>query len=131
MYMNDLNLEKLTLPRTLNPVFTDKKSLPRHKPGEKFLKGPIPWAWLIAAGNLPGKALHIASVIWFLAGMKNKPTISLSGALLKDLGVKRNAAYRGLNALEGAGLVSVIRHAGRRPLVTVNDVPTDFKQPIN
>ena len=36
-----------------------EKQAPRHKPGEKFLKGPIPWPWIESAGALPGKALAI------------------------------------------------------------------------
>jgi hypothetical protein len=31
---------------------------PRHRRGERFLKGPIPWPWISAAAALPGKALH-------------------------------------------------------------------------
>ena len=29
-----------------------------------FLKGPIPMPWLIVAGNLPGKALHVGIALW-------------------------------------------------------------------
>jgi hypothetical protein len=100
----------------------DKKSLPRHRKGEKFLKGPIPWDWLIHAGKLPGKALHVANVIWFQAGIKNCRTIALSCKNLTDMSVERNAIYRGLAALESVGLISVIRHRGRLSEVTLLDV---------
>lgn len=120
--MDDIDPKKLTLPHVSKPVCRDNKSLPKHKNGEKFLKGPIPWdRWLsiAAKGSGRGKSLHVAMALWFLAGMNNKATVTLSGTVLKDLGVKRNAAYRGLNALERAGLVSVIRHNGRSPIVTI------------
>lgn len=50
----------------------DMGRLRRHKPGEKFLKGPIPIDLLEMAANGPEKALHVALVIWFLAGMNRK-----------------------------------------------------------
>lgn len=93
--------------------------LPRHKPGETFLKGPIPLPWLYQAGQQPGKALHVAIALWFLAGVKRSHKVALSGALLRRLGVARHAGYRGLGALETAGLDSVERHSGRNPLVTI------------
>jgi hypothetical protein len=38
---------------------------------------------------------------------------------MAKMGISRFAASRGLLALEGAGLVSVVRHAGRKPVVMV------------
>jgi len=117
--MDPFEPELLKLPDAMKGPTIDMKRLPRHKPGEKFLKGPIPWDWLTHAAKLPGKALCVATALWFLAGVKGKRTVALSGIVLKDLGVKRNAAYRGLAALERAGLVSAIRHLGRSPIVTL------------
>ena len=48
-----------------------EKQPPRHKPGEKFLKGPIPWPWIESAGALPGKALAIGLAVWRKAGCRN------------------------------------------------------------
>jgi hypothetical protein len=98
------------------------KNPPRHKPGEKFLKGPIPWTWLAKAAHQPGKALHVAIALWFLAGITRKRTVALSGAVLQALGVNRHSGYRGLAALEKAGLVSVVRPPGRLPVVTLQEV---------
>jgi hypothetical protein len=120
--MDDINLEKLTLPSALKLTSEDNKRLPRHKPGEKFLKGPVPWNWISAATKLSGKAPHVAIALWFLAGIKKSHTIALSGKLLEDIGVKRNAAYRGLTVLEEAGLISVNRHRGRLSIVTLLDM---------
>ena len=93
--------------------------VPRHKPGDKFLKGPIPWRWLETAGQQPGSALHVGVVLWFLAGLKRTRTVALSGTVLRGFGVKRHSAYRGLESLERAGLVGVERHPGRNPIVTL------------
>lgn len=97
---------------------------PRHRLGEKFLLGPIPWDWLSVAAGLPGRALHVGIALWFLSGIKGRvATVALSNTVLCDLGVNRHAAYRGLAALEAAGLVSVERHRGRNSIVTILPAP--------
>ena len=95
--------------------------LPRHRPGEKFLKGPIPRKWLEEAASLPGKALHVAIELWFWAGIRGPEGIRLSTASLAKLGVKRHAAYRAIGWLQGAGLISVVRHQGRKLVITIKD----------
>ena len=95
------------------------KGLPRPKPGERFLKGPIPFSWLGRAMRLPGKALHVAIVVWHLAEMKKSRVIALSNAVLRENGVRRHAGYLGLAALEKEGLVTVSRHNGRNSIVTI------------
>ena len=121
--VDSIDPSRLALSRKEEPA---KKitGLPRHKPGEKFLKGPIPWIWLTAAASLPGKALHVAIALWFMASVKRSGTVALSGKTLRSLGVERHSGYRGLNALETAGLVAVERHSGRNPLVTILDLGT-------
>jgi len=119
-----LDLERLSVPRAtvISPV-SPRKALPRHKPGDKFLKGPIPLAWLQAAAQQPGKAFHVGVALWFWAGIKRGRTIRLNLTRLEEsFGVRRHAASRGLVALAEAKLVSVIRHAGRSPVVTLLDV---------
>ena len=101
----------VALPRT--------SRLPRHKPGEKFLKGPVPLRWLTLAARLPGRSLHIGVVLWFLAGLQRDSRVALSSNLLAEFGVDRHAKYRALIWLEGDGLVTVKRHGGRNPVVTI------------
>lgn len=98
-----------------------KAKPPRPGPGEKFLKGPILWSWIAKAARLKGHALHVGMALWFLAGIKRDGTITLSGSVLEDLGVSRHSGYRALHALESAGLISVDRHTGRNPMVTILD----------
>src|SRR5436309_2835357 len=90
-----------------------RSPLPRHQPGERFLKGPLPWTWLTLAMRQPGKALHVALAIWQHAGMANSGTIKVNLSRLD--GVTHSAASRGLNALERAGLVTVLRQKGQSP----------------
>jgi hypothetical protein len=113
-----LDLASLRLPSRRASAPTRGK-LQRLRPGEKFLRGPIPWKWLSIAARLPGKALEVGLVIWLLAGIKNSNTIDLSRVPLNSLGVSRQAGYRGLKVLESAGLIAAERHAGRKTRVTL------------
>ena len=119
--------ERLRLPdSSAPPKRAEVRRAPRHKPGEKFLKGPIPWEWLTRAARQPGRALHVAIELWRWAGIKRTREVSLSlSSAAQELGTSRSALSRGLRALEVAGLVSVERKAGRKPTVTLLDVCGD------
>jgi len=118
--MDLFELNSIRFPGSMKWSYDEMKRPPRHGRGEKFLKGPVPWDWLCMAANLPGKALHVGNVLWFIAGIKNARTIALSCKIMGDMGIKRNAGYRGLTALEEVGLISVTRHRGRCPVITIN-----------
>jgi len=107
------------LPPTSAP--TSSEAPPRHGPGERFLKGPVPWKWLEGAAQQPGRALHVAVAIWQLAGMRRSRCVALNLSRLGSLGVTRYAASRGLKALEAVGLVQVNRQRGRKAVVTILD----------
>jgi hypothetical protein len=98
------------------------KKPPRHRPGEWFLKGPIPWSWLEAAARLPGKALALSLCLWREAGRRRRGTVKLCLSRI-DLGVSRQAARRALRSLETASLVSVARLRGRGLDITLLDLP--------
>jgi hypothetical protein len=118
--MSVINLKKLAYHREAKRL--PKAKPPRLGPREKFLKGPIPWSWLSKGARLKGHALHIGIALWFLAGLKRSQSVALSNSVLHDLGVSRFSGYRALHALESAGLISVDRHTGRNPVVTILDV---------
>ncbi len=92
---------------------------PRHVKGEGFLKGPVPLAWLEAAARLPGKSLHAGIALWYAAGLLRSASIPLSNLSGLRCGCDRNAKYRALAWLEGAGLVKVERKLGKSPVVTI------------
>ena len=48
------------------------------------MRGPIPWNWLAAAARLPGRALAVAIVLWFEAGVKGAAVVALSQKRLRD-----------------------------------------------
>ena len=95
------------------------KKPPRHRPGQEFLRGPIPLAWLRAATVLPGKALAVGLVLWFKAGITKRREVKMTTKLLHKFGLSRYAGYRSLVALEKAGLVTTDRRQGRCPRVTI------------
>ncbi|MBY0459213.1 MAG: hypothetical protein K2V38_17930 [Gemmataceae bacterium] len=101
------------------PTGVDRRP-PRHALGEKFLRGPIPWAWLERAGLLPGKALVVGLAIWREAGIHKERTVPLN---LSNLSIPRRTAHRALKELVRARLVSVGHRDGRPPLITLQDAP--------
>lgn len=93
---------------------------PRSDSGAPFIMGPIPLAWIEAAGRTSGVGLHVAIEIWFRVGLRrsDEVKISLSG-VARRFGFHRTSAARGLGDLEGVGLVLVRRRPGCTPLVRV------------
>ena len=94
-------------------------SVYKTKRGELFLKGPIPRSWLQTAGRLPGEALHVGIELWYYAGLKKSRTVKLNLSRMGESGIGRDSARRGLYQLEQGKLVTVRRHPGRNPIVSI------------
>jgi len=78
------------------------------------------WICASAVASGHGGGFKVAIALWYLSGLNHQAkTVKLSGSVLREMGVERHAAYRGLAALERAALVSVQRCAGRSPIVTI------------
>jgi hypothetical protein len=122
-FLDAFDPESLRLPATdWLPVAPAKP--PRHRPGEPFLKGPIPWPWIVQAARLPGKALAIGLTLWREAGCQKRRTVPLNlSATAAALGMGRKTAMRGLRALGRAGLVKATHAAGRCLTVDLLDAP--------
>jgi hypothetical protein len=82
-------------------------------------------AWLEAAARLRGKApLAVALAIRFEAGRQGHArAVKLTNPLVARLGVTRKSKYAALAALEGAGLIHVVRAPRKAPLVTILEAP--------
>jgi hypothetical protein len=102
---------------------------PRHRPAESFLRGPIPWPWLVAAGRLSGRALQVALLLWKEAGCRRARTVSFCLTHGAEMGMSEDTARRALRRLAGAGLVSVRSLPGRCPEVTLLDMPRQAPAP--
>lgn len=121
--MSAVDIARLTLADNIAPTARPRPSARRPYPrkGEKFLAGPIPLGWLEQAGRLPGRALHIGIALWFQAGLRRNATVTMPTEFLRQMGVDRFAGARALRGLESAGLVSVERAPGRKPVVTISE----------
>lgn len=118
--MEPLDLQRFRLPPGLTAPPKPTRP-PRHRAGERFLKGPIPWTWLQRAMMLPGRALHLALFLWREAGWRKTRTVKLCLRGGLPVGLNRWNARRGLQALEAAALVAILRKPGRGLEVTLLD----------
>jgi hypothetical protein len=98
---------------------------PEAGPKRRPLYGPIPWVWWLPASRLPGKSLQVASVCWLLAGWERSADFELALGDWAEFGLSRFSASRGLDTLEGAGLVAVARRPGLSPVVSIRDPGTE------
>jgi predicted ArsR family transcriptional regulator len=70
---------------------------------------------------LPGKALQVALLLRFQAGLKRSNVVRFNQAQGgREMGVSESAARRAVRELEAAGLVSVRRKPGRAAEVTLS-----------
>lgn len=84
-----------------------------------FIKGPISLPWIGQAARLPGKTLHVALALQYMAGLTNSRTVKLTAKTLTVFGVSRDAKSEALARLRHAGLISVNQSPGRAPFVTL------------
>jgi hypothetical protein len=119
-----LDLEKFRLQPDWTALAKPSKTPPRHKTGEWFLKGPIPWRWLETAMGLPGKTLHVALLLWREAGCRKNRTVKLCLRGSLPHGLNQWSARRAIRNLEASGLVNVVRRPGHGLEVTLLDYPS-------
>ena len=115
-----LDPERFRLPPNLTAPPNPKP--PRRCPAG-FLRGPIPWPWLVKAMTLPGRALAVALVLWREAGVRKTMVVPLPQVRLREAGILHDAARRAVRSLELAGLVTIRRPPGRCLEVTILDPP--------
>jgi hypothetical protein len=66
----------------------------RHLPGEMFLKGPVPWDWLVVAGRLKGSALQVGITLWHLSGLARSRTVRFRLSRVEEMGVTQPDGVR-------------------------------------
>lgn len=86
---------------------------------ELFIKGPIPMSWLSSAAKLPGKAVHVALALFWLAGMKPQGKVKMTRQAQNLFNVSDDAYRDALPRLEEAGLIKVWRAPGQRAQVEI------------
>ncbi len=123
---DDWDLDRLRLPAELVGDVSGRRRPPRHRPGDPFIKGPIPYAWIASACRLPGAGLHVAmSYRFYLSRFRFKRRGRRWGLsdVANGLRISDDSARRGLRAAELAGLLAVERVPGCKPAVSVLDLP--------
>jgi hypothetical protein len=92
---------------------------PRHRRGESFLRGPIPYAWVAAACRLAGAGPNVAFVVRFLRNRfaRGRDRRWSIGEMARILGVSHDSVRRGSRSAEGAGLLSIAGRRGRKLIV--------------
>lgn len=93
--------------------------LPRHRQGERFIRGPIPLTWFRAASTCGGRAEAVAVLLWYAAGCQRRNPVKMTPALLSELRVHPKTGKRVLTRMADCGLVLCEFARGRSPLVTI------------
>lgn len=81
----------------------------------------VDFDWLARAAKLPGKTLHVACAIWFVASLHRTPTIRLAPYALRMFGVSRDCCYDSLRRLADAEQIALSTCRGRLPRLTLVD----------
>ena len=79
----------------------------------------VPFAWLErlkgASGQVYALALHLRYLHW----KDNGEPIKLANGMLEHDGISRSTKWWALAELERRGLISIVRRAGKSPLIRV------------
>jgi hypothetical protein len=104
--INDLRLDPASAAALLNRGSKRARQQTPQVLG-KFLRGPIPLAWLEAAANCGLNALRVGLAAWYVSGKNNwATTVSITNADVKRLGLSDRSAKRlALRRLKKAGLI--------------------------
>ena len=105
--------------RAVKKKVANRRPIPKHEQGTRFVRGPVPYEWLRVALSHDGKAGNLAWAIWWLAGVERSNPIRLTRRVLCNFNISTRAARRLLFAFERSGLVEVDRKRGRGPIVTL------------
>src|SRR5262245_46853445 len=117
--------QRWEMPTGANPAPARKgQRRPRTRRLDRFLKGPVPWPWLLRAMALPGKALAVGLMLWLQRGLTGRRTVHFCLTRAAAEGIPTTTARRAVRQLEGAGLVAIRRMPGRGLEVTILDLPT-------
>jgi hypothetical protein len=117
------DLERLRLPAERVGDLSARSRPPRYRPGDPFIKGPIPYSWLASACRLPGAGLPVAMTYRFLACRYRGPNRWGLDAIARVLGISVDSARSGLHAAELARLLAVEREPGCKMAVAISDRP--------
>jgi hypothetical protein len=115
--------DQLRLPAERVGSLETRRRPPRHRPGDPFIKGPIPYNWIAPACRLPGAGLRVAMGYRFLCCRFRQGNRWGLGAIANGLRISPDSARRGLHSAELAGLLAVDREPSCKLVVSTLDCP--------
>jgi hypothetical protein len=116
-------LDQLRLPAEQVGILETRRRPPRRRPGDPFIKGPVPHAWIASACRLPGAGLRVAMACRFLCCRFRSENRWGLDAIADGLRISARSARRGFHAAELAGLLAVEREPGCKLAVSILDLP--------
>jgi hypothetical protein len=117
------DLSQLRLPSDRSEALRNRKRLPRHRPGDPFIKGPILYSWIASACRLPGAGLQVAMAYRFLCCRFRTRNRWGPSKIARGLRISDDSVRRGLRSAELAGLLSASREPGCKLVVSILDLP--------
>ena len=75
--------------------------------------------WMLRAARLPGRAGSVAVALWAAVTASGQPTVTLTPARLREVGVGRESAYAAVERMVEAELLSADRQQGRAVRLTL------------
>jgi hypothetical protein len=115
--------DQLRLPAERVGKLETRRRPSRHRPGDPFIKRPVPHAWIASDCRLPGAGLRVAITSRFLCCRFRSESRSGLDAIASGLLISTRSARRGFHAVELAGLLAVQREPGCKLAVSVLDLP--------
>ena len=95
------NRWEMTADPAQTPARAAKKKRPlRPRRADRFLKGPVPWPWLLRAMTLPGKALAVGLMLWLQRGLTGHRTVLFCLARAATDGIPTTTARRAMRELD-------------------------------
>jgi hypothetical protein len=89
----------------------------------------VPWLWVERLQ--PAKRIStykLAHLLLYEHWKRGGRPLVLSNVLAAEMGLCRQAKWRGLRELEGLGLIRLERRKGRAPLIIIGTSVTDLRQ---
>lgn len=77
--------------------------------------------WMLRAAGLPGRAGSVAVALWAAVTASGQPTVTLTPARLREVGVGRESAYAAVERMVEAELLRADRQQGRAVRLTLLD----------
>jgi DNA-binding transcriptional ArsR family regulator len=128
---DDWDLEQFRSSPGMTGAAGFRRKLPRHQPRDPFIKGPIPYTWMVMACRLSGSGLQVAMFHRFLCSRFRSRNRWGLDKIARGLRISEDSARRGLHVAELAGLLSVVRKPGCKRVVSVSDLAESDGRPTH